>query len=236
MSKLSTFCITFILLLPFPLYSAGPITHVALGEKWLKLIAPDYTEDQKKEFLLGTVFPDIRYLGVIKREKTHYKGVTLQAIRKADSPFQQGMLFHSFVDEFREKWVKEKGVEKKLTDIAPNQQQFFLKIIEDQILYSEYSWNTFRQYLMTVPPEEKEYGIQDKALNEWHAGLTLYFTVSPELLLVQMGLLEKDILTIKAPVIKQWGALLPEYTARIDMQKHVSEMMDAFEKAIKKQG
>lgn len=236
MSKLQTLCITIVLLLPFSLNAAGPITHVALGEKWLKHVAPDYTEEQRKEFLLGTVFPDIRYLGVIKREKTHTKGVTLEAIRKANSPFQQGMLFHSFVDEFREKWVKEKGAEKKLTDIAPNQQRIFLKIIEDQILYSEYSWNTFRQYLMTVPNEEKEYGIQDKALNEWHAGLTLYFTASPELLLVQIGLLEKDIMTIKAPVVKQWGALLPEYTSREDMQKHVMDLMDAFEKIIKKQG
>lgn len=236
MSKLQTLCITIILLLPFPLYSAGPITHVALGEKWLKLVAPDYTEDQKKEFLLGTVFPDIRYLGVIKREKTHYKGVTLESVRKADTPFKQGMLFHSYVDEFREKWVREKGIDKKLTDISPQQQRTFLKIIEDQILYSEYSWGFFRQYLMTIPHEEREYGIEDKALNEWHTGLTLYFTASPELLLVQIGLLEKDILTIKAPVIKQWGTLLPEYTSRVDMQKHVSDMIDAFEKAIKKQG
>jgi hypothetical protein len=240
MSKLQYFIISLILILPLPLYSAGPITHVVLGEQWLKLAAPDYTDQQKKEFLLGTVFPDIRYLGVIKREKTHFKGVTLQVIRNTESPFKQGMLFHSYVDEFRKKWVREKGIEKKLIDISTNQQHTFLKIIEDQILYSEYSWAAFRQYLMTIPDDERKFGITDKALNEWHTGLTLYFTASPEVLLMQIGLLDKDILTIKAPVVKQWGRLLSDYVASAEMQKHVRDMMGAFEKSIalsiKKQG
>lgn len=232
MSKLKAIIIFLFFIIPLPLYSAGPITHVALGQKWLSYEAPNYTDEQKKLFLLGTVFPDIRYLGVIKREQTHYKGVTLSAIRKTSSPFQQGVLFHSFVDEFREKWVKEHKTEAKLTDVAVNQKHTFLKIIEDQINYSEQSWGSFRQYLMSIPADEKQYGIDDKALSEWHAGLTLYFTASPMVLLTQFSLLEKDIFTIKASAVKQWATLLPEYVERTEMKQHVADMMLAFDKAL----
>ena len=234
MSKLKYVMVAVCFFLSFPSYSAGPITHVALGEKWLNSQAPHYTDEQKKLFLLGTVFPDIRYLGVIKREKTHYKGVTLEAIYKTPSPFQQGVLFHSYVDEFREKWIRKHKIDAKIEAMTAYQKHTFLKLIEDQILYSENSWSYFRNYLMTIPPEEKEYGIDDTVLGEWHTGLALYFTASPMVLLLQLGVLEKDILTFKASVIKQWGTLLPQYIERADMQKHVADMMNAFDTNIKK--
>lgn len=46
---------------------AAPITHVALTEKIFNNIFHNY---DKKEFIIGTSFPDIRYLGTIDREKT----------------------------------------------------------------------------------------------------------------------------------------------------------------------
>lgn len=236
MSKLKWLVILSCLFIPLLSYAAGPITHVALGEMWLKHVAPHYTEEQKKLFQLGTVFPDIRYLGVIRRDQTHYKGVTLEKIKKTASPFQQGMLFHSYVDEFREKWLRKYGIEKELKDISSDHRGIFLKIIEDQILFSHYSWSDFRQYLLSIPEEEKKFKIDEKSLNEWHTGLTLYFTVSPGVILSQIAFLEKNILTIRAETIKQWGEMLPQYTASEKMQSHVTKMMQAFDSEIKKMG
>lgn len=233
MSK-SKYFILIVLLSFLPLsYAAGPVTHIVLGEEWLAQRAPEYTQEQKKLFLLGTLFPDIRYLGTIKREDTHFKKVSLDKVQKETSIFRQGMLFHSFVDEFREKWIKSHSIEKQLSHITDyHQRGTFLKLIEDQILYSTMSWGKFCQSLMTIPSEERAYGIDEKTLTEWHTALTLYFAASPSVLLTQIGLFEKDFLNMKAAEIKEWGKALPEYAEDETMKQHVSDMMAAFKKEI----
>lgn len=235
MSKLKNFILVILLSFYQLSYAAGPVSHIVLGEEWLAHRAPQYTEDEKKLFLLGTLFPDIRYLGTLKREDTHFKNVTLERVQKEPSAFRQGMLFHSFVDEFREKWVKSHHIENKLKHISDyHQRGTFLKLIEDQILYSTMSWGKFCQCLMTIPAEERAYGVDDKTLTEWHTALTFYFAASPSVLLTQIGLFEKDFLNIKAVEIKKWGILLPEYAEDEAMRKHVTGMMAAFKKVIEK--
>ena len=213
-------------------YAAGPITHVMLGEQWLAKHAPEYTEEQRKLFLLGTVFPDIRYLGTIEREKTHYVKVSLDQVLKEPSAFQRGVLFHSYVDEFREKWIRKYKIENKIKNMDEYRKGTFLKLIEDQILYTRGSWGKFRQFLLSIPEEEKTYGINDKTLTEWHTGLSLYFAASPELLLSQLSMLEKDIMNVKASEIKQWANLLPQYVNQDEMKSHVDKMIAAFQHAI----
>src|SRR5689334_19456227 len=85
---------------------AGPIMHVALGEYWLEQVCPQYTEEERKLFLLGSVFPDIRYLAQIDRSQTHKKNVHLRQVKATKSTFEQGILFHCYVDDYRKQWLK----------------------------------------------------------------------------------------------------------------------------------
>ncbi|HRE30874.1 MAG TPA: hypothetical protein PLD88_02770, partial [Candidatus Berkiella sp.] len=183
MVKAKVILLIIVCLLSFGLKAAGPAMHVTLGEKWIATFAPEYSEEQKKLFLLGTVFPDIRYLGVIKRNQTHFKGMTLEKVYAADSPFMRGMYFHSFVDEYRDRCVRKSGIEKTITEIPRHQQGTFLKLIEDQILHSQYRWPEFKKYLMSIPDDEKKFGLEISALTQWHTGLTFYFSTKPSMIL-----------------------------------------------------
>ncbi len=212
--------------------AAGPAMHIALGKQWLATYAPTYTDEEKKLFLLGTVFPDIRYLGVVKRHQTHYKDVTLQKVFDTKSPFMRGVLFHSFVDEHREKYIKTHQITKKVSEVPRALQGTFLKVIEDEILHQKNDWTEFRLYLTSIPDDEKILDITDEALTQWHTGLTFYFSAYPSMILTQIALFEKGILTLDAPTVKIWSSLVPQYAGSSEMVKYVNDLMASFEKIL----
>lgn len=222
-------------LLSFETHAAGPIMHAVLAQRWLAINAPEYTPEEKRLFILGSLFPDIRYLGVIKRNQTHFHGITLRKITEKDSAFERGILFHSYVDEFRDKKVRQLGIEKKFTQVPSRLQGTFLKLVEDQILHSQYNWADCRVYLATIPEEEKKWNIDLQTLTQWHTGLTLYFTLFPSVILGQIALFDHGILILDAATVKQWSILLPQYVADPDMQEYVNTLLSDFEKALSNQ-
>jgi hypothetical protein len=228
MKKLVAF-LTFLIGLSFNLQAAGPVTHVVLADRYMKTLPQQPNDDSKRLFMLGTIFPDIRYLGTMKRTETHFKGITLQKVQKQISPFQQGMLFHSFVDEYRDRYARKVDIHKKLTDIAPKKRSTFLKLVEDQILRNQYNWADMRGYLTTIPDDEKQYGVDMQSLAQWHAGLTLYFTAQPSTLLSQVGIFEQGILSLDAETVKQWSNLIPKYAQDPVMQAYVAGMLEHFD-------
>ncbi|MFH0852681.1 MAG: hypothetical protein V1845_03710 [bacterium] len=79
----------------------GPITHLAYAERYLR---KNPSRDLKK-FILGTIFPDIRYIAKIERDLTHKKfrpDLNLSAI---DS-FKAGWKLHIYLDSQWNKIVK----------------------------------------------------------------------------------------------------------------------------------
>lgn len=80
---------------------AAPITHVVLTAK----IFDNFFQDKvKKDFFIGTLFPDIRYLKVIDRDQTHFSNLSISDLKTEDS-FLAGMKFHSMIDVVREKFI-----------------------------------------------------------------------------------------------------------------------------------
>ena len=57
---------------------AAPITHIVLTNK---IFNKYFSNKEKGDFFIGASFPDIRYLKVIKREKTHFNNITLNEIK-----------------------------------------------------------------------------------------------------------------------------------------------------------
>ena len=71
------------------IYAAGPMTHLYLGEEYCKM---NRIEDEGKvrDFLVGTLFPDIRYITHFPREKTHPHVSHLREVQASDSLFEAG--------------------------------------------------------------------------------------------------------------------------------------------------
>jgi len=150
---------------------AAPVGHIFLALLLLNNYLP---ERNKGKFIVGTSFPDIRYISKkTNRETTHRKSVTLQDVQQEPSDFQAGFLFHSLVDETREAYMEKH----KVYDMAPKSKytSFVLKFFEDQLLYNKVKdWPQITKYFDTIQEEEKTFGIEEQKIKRWHRFLKLY--------------------------------------------------------------
>ncbi|KKP29730.1 MAG: hypothetical protein UR12_C0003G0004 [candidate division TM6 bacterium GW2011_GWF2_30_66] len=133
---------------------AGPIAHIMLA---LSILPKNLPDTAVREFILGSSFPDIRYISKnIKREDTHFKNITLEIVTQKiqeKSFFQAGVLFHSLVDELRDWYMNKKNVYK----IMPHTENAVraIKFLEDNILYEKIkNIDQVIQYFDTILDEE----------------------------------------------------------------------------------
>lgn len=169
---------------------AGPIAHVMLALSILPKLLPEQdaktlilTDKNIKEFVLGSTFPDIRYITKnIKREDTHFKNITLEIVRekiRENKFFQAGVIFHSFVDELRDKYMNKKNVYK----IMPRSENAVraIKFLEDNILYKKIqNKNQVIKYFDTILDEELKFYTSEGCIyksdvKNWHKLMQTYF-------------------------------------------------------------
>lgn len=155
-------------------HMAGPITHIVLANKVFQHYFPD---KEKRSFFIGTSFPDIRYLGVIKRDITHSSISSIKQIT-SQSSFQAGFEFHSLVDQVREQFVSFQGV----YDLVPSSRYITqaIKFMEDDYFYSHIdNWRSIIDYFDIILKEELQFGIEEKDIMRWHQILQMYCQSQP---------------------------------------------------------
>ena len=143
---------------------AGPISHVVFAEK----AAHSFLNvEDEPQFIVGNLFPDIRYLDVVDRRSSHSEGVTIADIQRESDSFKAGVLLHSLVDETREGRVTKSNVYKLL----PNSPliSVALKICEDMKLYDcTPNWQTYINYMDLILTQELDYGVAKSDIRRWH--------------------------------------------------------------------
>jgi len=152
----------------------SPITHIAFTEK---IYDKFFKDKDRKEFFIGTIFPDIRYLGVIERSKTHFEDLRLRDLEK-DNPFTSGLKFHSITDEIRDAFM----ISRKVYSFCPKLEyiNISLKFLEDQILYEKVGeWDEYIKFLDVILPDELSFDIKKKDIRKWHVVLQKYFKKRP---------------------------------------------------------
>jgi hypothetical protein len=161
------------------LHAAAPVTHIVLALSVLHLLPPTI---DKQAFIVGTSFPDIRYLAKLDRKLTHIEPVTWHDITKETSSFRAGMLFHNLVDNIRIQHFELCFYQRK----APHSQTYrtffplVMKTAEDNVLYHKVSnWTEISGYFDTIYQEEKDFGIDEKIIKEWHSKLQNYLKEKP---------------------------------------------------------
>src|SRR3989344_103009 len=153
---------------------AAPITHIVLAEK---VFSNHFQNLSKDKFLIGTSFPDIRYLRVIKREQTHPKDIILSDIKSADS-FNGGLLFHVLVDRVRENYMQKNDIYSLMPASKLITQT--LKLLEDELFYDRLNnWSLIGSYFDKVLSEELEYPIKEEDVLKWHKLLQHYYSERP---------------------------------------------------------
>ncbi len=215
-----------------PLLAAGPIMHAYLGLKWLEHFAPEYEEAAKREFILGTLFPDIRYIGKIPRNHTHIKKISLAKISKTKTPFEQGMQFHSYVDNIRFHFLKHHKIQKQFNQLPKKHKSIFIKLAEDQAIFDESNWFSIKKYLINPCEAEENFELNSATITKWHLGLTFYFNALPSTLLSQISMFDKGILMLDAETVNDWSQLLKSYVKDENFKQYVNELIQYFDKQL----
>jgi hypothetical protein len=142
-----------------------PITHIVLAQQALD---KSKKKVNKRDFFLGVSFPDIRYLGVIDREKTHN-------LDHPKNDFELGMKAHSEADLFRFNFM-----EKRLASVKNHLEDMAIKIVEDYILYDYLDdWQQYSDYFLELIEAEKNWVDDQAALEFWHQALRKYLSQKP---------------------------------------------------------
>lgn len=174
----------------------APVMHIVLS----LLILPLLPDKDPKEFIVGASFPDIRYLGVIDRRKTHNPHPTWSRVVKEKSSFKAGMEFHALVDVVHDRYM----AKNKIYSLLPNECQdspYYLKFFEDMIVYSKVSrWHEIAGYFDMVLNEELAVVRDKEAIELWHNNIKHYIEQQPAPKTVQ------KLLDIKLPT--WYGPLL----------------------------
>lgn len=157
---------------------AGPIAHIFCA---LAFLNSNYnTIEDKQAFLLGTSFPDIRYLGVIERTQTHIPNIKWDDVVNEKSAFKAGLLFHSLVDQAREGYFESHGLYDIDIGVHPQFRSHVLKLFEDILLHDSISeWPKIVAYFDDILQEERAYPIAPESLQNWHAILQIYCAKKP---------------------------------------------------------
>jgi lipopolysaccharide export LptBFGC system permease protein LptF len=217
-----------------PVLAAGPITHAYLAEKWIHY-RERFDVEESGTFMRGTLFPDIRYLGVISRNETHLKNVSLKDLVQDKNLFSKGKKLHSFIDEEREKMVVQWNIYEKLKNI-PGQKYIstFLKLLEDEILFSKSNWANVKKSLKIVDNHEKSSKISIENLVKWHQLLGKSFSVSPSKNLELLSKRDKYLFNIPPKVVRRWNKILPKLAKDPEIQDYVSNLITHFDIVFKK--
>lgn len=229
MKKIAAF-IFMVLTITTAAYSAGPTTHVFIAEQWMKA-NPVYTADQLGPFVVGNLFPDIRYLVKIKRDTTHRTGLSKDDILNAPNAFEAGINLHCYLDEQREALVVKWGIYNHLKVVEEGKRlDTLLKMIEDEILFDRIDLASTLVYINEIPSEELEKGISSDKIAEWHLVLTMFLSQRPRDVLHYLAVLHQPYLNIPASTVQLWHEHFDEFLANPAIQQYVEDLVSHFEK------
>ena len=198
-----------------------PATHVLIAEK---AFIPHFSHLDKQAFIIGTCFPDIRYLAKIDRKLTHFNHLSLAEIKLLPA-FYAGVQFHSLTDTAWNAYVHQHKA--RLFSVVPHNHAMLhtLKIFQDKYLYHRTGgWSQLAALFDLILPEEHEFGIPEDTLRAWHTVLASYLSKSPTY--ADLDMLQ---LTLPASLVEEIRRNYEAYEADPVLQEIMTGFYDATE-------
>lgn len=232
MKKLIISLLTFGLGLTLPLSAAAPVMHAYLAERFFSHFPIDNAID-KQAFMQGTLFPDIRYLGKINRQDTHFERITLDEVLNEPSSFMAGLKFHSYVDWVREDYVLEKGMYTLLEAMNGGEPLELLclklKLLEDELVYTQCDRSAWIAALQDVHSDELNYGMGLSTIRKWHILQTMSFTNQPSTLIFLLNISGRSIFNIPQEYLLEWHKTFRDIAQDKRIQDYVRALLHCFE-------
>jgi hypothetical protein len=153
---------------------AGEVGHVVYAARLLTWLGDAV---KHPSYWAGTLFPDIRHLGVTSRRRTHPANVSLQSL-PGHNDFLTGMRVHAWVDAIREQFFREQNTKESLPwhPFVPHA----IKLVEDELLYDRYEdWNLIHRVLNQTYDDELQFVQSKEHIYQWHTVLQDYLRQKP---------------------------------------------------------
>lgn len=220
------------LLCTFPLKATGPVTQALLTDYFLRLF-PQYSDEDKTTFRMGTLFADIYLLGTIPKEDTYFSGVTLEDIQNEPSPFIAGLKLHSLVEDLRQSFVSQGNYLQLLDNLNIDHSDIYLKFLEDQIIYPSLDKGVWKDASKNILPDELLYNLDEAVLKRWHYLMDLSFSYYPSTLIFLANLKGNGLLTVSAQEVSVWNNTFEATAKRDDIKNYVNALLNMYSSQIK---
>lgn len=170
---------------------ASQIAHIVYAQKYFSAIESGRLADvseakyptgkiNKEEFILGTIFPDIRFIDdSVKRKDTHLKFYPVNLDFLGLNSFFAGWKFHLYCDMRREEILNKYDFYSldKAVDLYGRPAKF----LEDEIIYDSYdNWEKVYNYFNDLPRLEEGLPVNQDTLNLWYAIMASYIKQKPD--------------------------------------------------------
>jgi hypothetical protein len=212
---------------------ATPIMHANFAYRFLDEYFTDYTPEQSKEFILGVLYPDVRYLQVIDRDVTHEFNVSLEDVLGAETPFKAGVKLHCFIDEVRDRYIEETLAYQSLERFSQEHVHLFLKLIEDEILYNDPLVNKTKGCLDNIIDEEFVHGLTLHTMKTWHRVLSQYLSNPPGTILRRLRQFGLGMFGVNPEEIALWSRSIGQLVAE-DFKEYIQGLTNLFDQEIAK--
>lgn len=206
-----------------------PVTHTYFAEKYLNAVHHNYSDDDITAFFLGVLFPDIHYLQVVPRSKTHLEDIDLVDVITEPSPFLAGQKLHCFIDDIRASYVKESKIFDVFTKIDPQHVDLYLKMIEDETYYDHIDQGAINTMVYYVHESEECDLVSYNTLKTWHRVLGQYLSMRPSTILRRLRQFSLGFFGIPKEEVAVWSYSLTGYQESEAVQNYISGLEDQFE-------
>lgn len=153
---------------------ASEISHVVYAARLLTYLGARVKDPS---YWAGTLFPNIRHIGVPSRHFTHAANVGLTSL-VGKNDFLTGMRVHAWVDATQGHYL-DREQSKETLPWHPLLAHAY-KLLEDEVLYEKFDdWELIRRVLMKVRADESFYVDSRLAIQKWHGAVQDYVRSQP---------------------------------------------------------
>lgn len=209
-------------------FSAGPLLHIWTAERFCSLyhIPPDQVID----LLVGTEFPDIRYITALSRESTHPHVTCIQNVSDTQSHFRKGVKLHAWLDKIRESFIPDE-IYQAIAVYSEGYCSTFLKFLEEEILSDFYDARRW-SFCFACPLEEELELARYESVTKWHEMLKWAFAASPSMLLWAQSY-RGSAFGVPSGILYRWSFLLPELKEDPLFREYCMKLLEHIETELK---
>lgn len=196
--------------------------HLWVAERFCEICGIT-NHDIVQKIIVGTEFPDIRYLTHTPRDLTHPVILTIQEVCQSMTPFEIGMRLHAWLDITRENFIVPE-VYDAIAPYAEGSSATLLKLIEEEILADFYDGRRWSFCLDQALPEELAFASEAVVL-KWHEMIQWTMSVRFSWLLWAQSYWGPAF-SLSTNTLYNWSYLLPKLKQEAIFQRHFHDLLD----------